>query len=1013
MYISQEDKNQILDRSSNKLLDVISEHITLIKKGSAYLGKCPMCSNPEGLTIHPNKGVFKCFKCNGISGKTPVDYLMKGENLSFPDALEYLARHVGYIIHEPDVKQPAKKEVKKTANQSFCARMLAESGLTKKDVTAKVYRKDENSTVFEHATFMSGTITNKHEAELNGDDALITYYDLEGLPVVYEQKDAKGRPTGKMKEYFRVRYQFPEEHLDKAGKPTKYKSPYGAGSYIYIPQVVRSIYKEGTKIDRLFIQEGEKKAEKASKHGFPSVAISGIQNLGSQGRLPEDIIKIIDKCQVKEVVFLLDSDWNDITSNIKINDSVEKRPRNFFYAVKNFKEYFRTLKNRQIYVEIYFGHINKNNAGDKGIDDLLANSLKDKEEELLSDFNTLINEKNMIGKWMSVYKITSVTDLKLEEYWRLNNPQAFAEYHKETLQHLPEFKIGRHIWKFDEQGQFVSATPIDSEEQYWSEVEKTDRSGNTYKQYGFNYHRCFRFLQSRGFGRYRKLDGSFCLVHLEPPTVKIVEHTDIRDYITDFTKSVANEDVLNMLYRGGPQFLGPDKLSNLDYIYPNFDKPSRDQQLLFFDSTLWEINQFGIKELDYTKVSNHIWHNKKKEFCARKLGDLIHIDKHPSTGKFSYTVTSLGKGCHFLQFLENTSNFTWRKQQRLNNGEVGVDLTDEELYANVEHMVSKMCAIGFMLMEHKDRSVSKAIIAMDGKQSEVGASNGRSGKSIVGELFKRCITTVYLNGKTKDMTADAFLWNDVMEDTRCVFIDDIRPNFDFEFLFANITGDWKVNYKGGGRATFPFNISPKIYLTTNHAINGEGSSFQDRQWLIAFSDFYNDKHKPIDDFGVMFFDEWDSEQWNLMWNFLATCIQTYLRFGVVEAPGERLETRRLRQQIGEEFIMWADEYFSNEEKINERIPRKELYDTFLEYSPDQRKYTKPQNFKKKFKFYCEFKGYIFNPSRFDPISGEPMFFDADGNPDLDDKSNGCEYFSIAIPKEIANADIDVNHLPFK
>ncbi|GHU80113.1 hypothetical protein FACS1894145_5790 [Bacteroidia bacterium] len=98
------------------------------------------------------------------------------------------------------------------------------------------------------------------------------------------------------------------------------------------------------------------------------------------------------------------------------------------------------------------------------------------------------------------------------------------------------------------------------------------------------------------------------------------------------------------------------------------------------------------------------------------------------------------------------------------------------------------------------------------------------------------------------------------EKTRTVFIDDVRPGFDFESLFANITGDWAVNYKGGRRCTFPFATSPKIYLTTNHALNGEGSSFKDRQWLIAFSDYYNDQRKPIHDFGVMFFDEWDFEQ---------------------------------------------------------------------------------------------------------------------------------------------------------
>lgn len=205
-------------------------------------------------------------------------------------------------------------------------------------------------------------------------------------------------------------------------------------------------------------------------------------------------------------------------------------------------------------------------------------------------------------------------------------------------------------------------------------------------------------------------------------------------------------------------------------------------------------------------------------------------------------------------------------------------------------------------MEAKDNNVSKAVVGMDGKQSEVGDSNGRSGKSLIGELMRCAIPTAYIPGKRSDLFNDQFVWNDVLENTKLVFIDDVLQNFNFEFLFPNITGDWSVNYKGGRRITIPFSASPKIYIATNHAIRGSGSSFTDRQWLLAFSDYYNDSRKPIDDFGTLFFSEWDFDQWNLTWNLLANCIQLYLQFGVVQAPGERLEQRKLRQEMGETLI---------------------------------------------------------------------------------------------------------------
>ena len=301
-----------------------------------------------------------------------------------------------------------------------------------------------------------------------------------------------------------------------------------------------------------------------------------------------------------------------------------------------------------------------------------------------------------------------------------------------------------------------------------------------------------------------------------------------------------------------------------------------------------------------------------------------------------------------------------------------------------------------MCMEYKDVSVNRAVIGMDGKQSEVGESNGRSGKSLIGVLMKNVIPTVYVNGKKKDLLDDQFVWDDVVENTKLVFIDDVLINFNFERLFPNLTGDWNVNYKGKGRITFPYETSPKIYIATNHAIRGEGASFTDRQWLLGFSDYYNDGHKPIDDFGCNFFTEWDFEQWNLCWNLIANCVQLYLKYGVVQAPQERLVERRLRQEITEVFISWADEYFSAEDHLNRRLVRKTLYDEYCNYDPNMRKFSNsPTEFRKRLVKYCQFRGYLFNPQKYDPVTGKPCQFNKrTGAPIIDDKAGGIEYFTI-------------------
>jgi len=995
MFFNQDEKKRIIDASDGHLLDVIQDFNNLRKSGVNYVCDCPKCHGTKKFSVSPNKNLFGCFSCHEVNGKGALDYLMRVEHKEYTEALDYLARKFNVILdqkpeHKASVKamKRGSKEAKGEDTESFCAKMLSESGLTFADVTAKVYKSGDNQSIFECKTFKPGTI-NESGNIIKGDDVIIEYYDLDGMPVTYARKNHRKQETGERKEYYRVRWQYPSEHLDKDGKPYKYKSPANSGTPIYIPEYIRKMYKEKQIIKRLYIQEGEKKAEKACKHGIPSIAVSGIQNLGYKGTLPEDVVKIIEICSVKEVAFIFDSDWDDISSNIRLNDRVEQRPSCFFYAAKNYKEYMRQLKNRNIYVEILLGHINKNEAGDKGLDDLLSNSLRGKESEFAEDIEYACNDKKGAGKYVEIWKITTWTDHKLQELWGLHSQEVFAERHKDLLRTLPEFCFGRYRWKFDDNDKLVLAQPFDEDEKFWEEVEKESRGGNIRIEYQFCYVNSHNFLQNRGFGRLRRIDKTYQFIHLDPPVVRSIDASDARDFLFQFAKHYCKKEVNEMLIKGVSQYIGPDKLSLLNFIEPNFIKPNRDSQYFYFDRTCWFVTKDKVSEIGYENIDHHIWEEQKKNTPAKYLGKPL-IKFNESDGQYDYQLSAEGQKTHFLQFLINTSNFTWRKNDR--------DISSEEENENKIHLLSKLCAIGYMAMTAKDNNVCRAVIGMDGKQSEVGESNGRSGKSLIGELMRAVTQTVYIPGKRQDLFNDQFIWNDVTESTRIVFIDDVLQNFNFEFLFPFITGDWSVNYKGGRRITFPFLQSPKIYIATNHAIKGSGSSFRDRQWLLAFSDYYNDQHKPADDFGVMFFSEWDYEQWNLCWNMLANCIQLYLRFGVIQAPGERLEQRKLRQEIGETLISWAEEYFSSDTKLNVRISKKDLYDSLCTYDPNMRKYVSPTAFKKKFIQFCEWKGYVFNPNRYDPRTGEPYQRDKDGRPIVDDKTGGVEYFTVGSEK---------------
>lgn len=962
------------------------------------IGKCPKCGKEEGLQIDTAKELFKCFKCGNVSGNSAVSFLMKGKDMTYPEALEFLNSKYTFFTNEPvkKVEKPLKnKKGKLKSNASFCDRMLAESGLTYDDVKANIISIDKNNTNTIGSVFKSGTFDSKFNVDKNGDDVIIEYYDLEGIPVMYEEKEYKNYklvPTGRKKPFFRVRYQYQEEHKDRDGKEMKYQSPPGSGSHIYIPDKIRQIYKRKEKLTRLFIQEGEKKAEKACKHGIMSVGVSGIQNLAQNKELSPDLTAIIQKLEVKEVIFVFDSDYNDLSQNIKITDSVDKRPRNFFYAAANYKKYMLSLKIRNIYVEIYLGNVLKNKKGNKGIDDLLADTLADNPEALEADINRAMLSKEGKGDYMQFYQITSWSDSRLEEIWNLNNPEKFASAHYEELKELPEFKINKHVWKFDAKAKLISAQPIEAYEQFWVEEER--KSGEKWKTvYEYVYEHALIFLQNRGFGKFKSIDGTIKFMHVQHPCVNIVDHFYIKDYVKKFIRDIGKAGVLEMLHRGGPQYLGPDKLSDLQDIFPSFEVPDRTRQRFYFKSCAWEVTDQGIKSIEYSNVTWHIWEDEKKDFDPQLFAPLIDVQKD-SFGKWNYKLTKEGESCHFLQFLINASNFTWIKEKQIADGNTDVIIAEDEYAENRHHVVSKLAAIGYMLLKAKDKSVTRAVIAMDGRQSEVGDSKGRTGKSLVGDALSKCIPSVYIPGKNKDMETDNFLWTEITDKTSMVFIDDVRVNFNFEFLFPNLTGDWKVNYKGGGRVTIPFSQSPKIFLPTNHAINGRGSSFEARQWKIAFSDFYNEKHQPPHDFGCLFFDDWEFTQWNLFWNLMATCVHIYLKHGVVEAPGDRIAARQMRQEMGESFLAWAEEYFSNPERLNTRLVKNAVYGECLQATGYKQTLWSVTKFKKSIKLYCEWAGLRYNLNLYDPETNQPLFYDKDGRVIEDDKSGGVEYISL-------------------
>lgn len=82
--------NELVERSD--IVDVVSGYVRLGKRsGSNLFGLCPFHSEKTpSFSVSPDKQIYHCFGCG--KGGGVINFIMEIENLSFPEAVEFLAR---------------------------------------------------------------------------------------------------------------------------------------------------------------------------------------------------------------------------------------------------------------------------------------------------------------------------------------------------------------------------------------------------------------------------------------------------------------------------------------------------------------------------------------------------------------------------------------------------------------------------------------------------------------------------------------------------------------------------------------------------------------------------------------------------------------------------------------------------------------------------------------------------------------------------------------------------------
>ena len=206
--ISDRTRDEILEKAGHNIVQLIGEHVNLLKAGSAYKACCPFHSEKTpSFSVNPARGTWHCFgECGG--GGNAATFFMKLKGIRFPEALEYLAGRVGVIIPNGESKED--KERKAMLHALAKAQTFFRHCLTENRNGARAY-VDSRLTPAEVEDYGVGYAP-------KGGRVLVEYFDKEGVPLWAAEKAGliKKGENEPYKDYFWGRVMFPIR--DEKGK---------------------------------------------------------------------------------------------------------------------------------------------------------------------------------------------------------------------------------------------------------------------------------------------------------------------------------------------------------------------------------------------------------------------------------------------------------------------------------------------------------------------------------------------------------------------------------------------------------------------------------------------------------------------------------------------------------------------------------------------------------------------------------------------------------------------------
>ncbi|MBO9592760.1 MAG: bifunctional DNA primase/polymerase [Niabella sp.] len=389
------------------------------------------------------------------------------------------------------------------------------------------------------------------------------------------------------------------------------------------------------------------------------------------------------------------------------------------------------------------------------------------------------------------------------------------------------------------------------------------------------YTRFIEFLNEQGFGLFFYDKGSpifkivKCVDNIleETTTERIKKH--IETYIKDQSiegVEYTEEMLLEVIYRNTNIF-SANLMEFLRPINIDFLRDTKAECFIPYKNGIVRITKDNVELVNHGGIHKVIWDSDLIDFKV----DISQDDESE---------------CEFARFVERVTG-------------------DDE-----NRLLQAISLIGYILHKYKDPARPYAVIL--GEETEDESKGGGTGKGIFTKAFEHMMPVVTIDGKTFSPNKKNFAYQRIKLNTRAVILQDVIQNFDFQALYNLITEGATIEKKNQDELFIPYKDSPKLIVTTNYAVNDSSNHSKRRLKTIEFAGYFSPEKTPQDEFGHLLFDDWDNDEWNRFYNFMFFCIRYYLKHGIVDLKqSEKYKLKKLKNQWGEEFMSWFDDYSKN------------------------------------------------------------------------------------------------------